>query len=296
VAFLRDRRQRVKISDVFSGWLQLTAGMPQRSYLGPLMFVILINALQPGCLTHKYVDDTTMTEIMRQSQVSCMQSFVDELVQQSTEAGMIVNGRKTKEMLIGKVTRDRPPSVTLSGTPVDRVTSFKLLGINVASDLKWGQHVDDITSKAASRLHFLKQLKGAGAGRDDLLCFCTTVIRPVLEYACPVWHSSLTAAQAKSLESIQRRAMRVIFQDDSYTLLLILAGVDTLESRCDQLTKRFFTRNVLPESSCLHYLLPDKRDTSVTGRLRQARTFQSLSCTTVKFRNSFILHCLLHYD
>jgi len=66
-------------------------------------------------------------------------------------------------MLIGKVARDRPPSVTLSGTPVDHVTSFKLLGVNVASDLKWGQHVDAITSKAASQLHFLKQLKRAGA-------------------------------------------------------------------------------------------------------------------------------------
>ena len=50
-----------------------------------------------------------------------MQSFVDELVQQSTEASMIVNGRKTKEMLIGTVARDRPPSVTLSGAPVDHV-------------------------------------------------------------------------------------------------------------------------------------------------------------------------------
>jgi len=144
---------------------------------------------------------------------------------------MIVNGRKTKEMLIGTVARDRPPSVTFSGAPVDRVTSFKLLGVNVAIDLKWGLHVDAITSKAASRLHFLKQLKRAGAGRDDLLCFYTTVIRPVLEYACPAWHSSLTAAQAESLESIQRRAMRVIFQDDGYTLLLVLAGVDIRWSR-----------------------------------------------------------------
>ena len=90
--------------------------------------------------------------------------------------------------------------------------------------------------------------------------------------------------------------MRVIFQDDDYTLLLVLVGVDTLESRRDQLTERFFTRSVLPESSCLHYLHPDKRDTSVTGRLRQSRTFQSLPCRTVKLRNSFIPHCLFHYD
>jgi len=100
-AFLRERRQPVKIRDVLSDWLQLMAGMLQGSYLGPLTFVILINSLQPGCLTDKYVDDTTMTEILDKSAVSSMQSFVDELVQQATEAGMIVNGPKTKELLIG---------------------------------------------------------------------------------------------------------------------------------------------------------------------------------------------------
>jgi len=30
-AFLRDRRHRVKISDILSDWLQLAAGMPQGS-------------------------------------------------------------------------------------------------------------------------------------------------------------------------------------------------------------------------------------------------------------------------
>ena len=67
------------------------AGMPQGSYQGPLTFVILIDAL-----THKYVYDTTMTEVLGRSAVSSMQSFVDELVQLATDAGMIVNGRKTK--------------------------------------------------------------------------------------------------------------------------------------------------------------------------------------------------------
>ena len=40
--------------------------------------------------------------------------------------------------------------------------------------------------------------------------FCVTVS------LCPVWHSSVTAAQTKALESLQRRAMRIIFQDSDY--------------------------------------------------------------------------------
>jgi len=55
-----------------------------------------------------------------------------------------------------------------------------------------------------------------------------------------VWHSSLTAAQTKALESLQRRAMRVIFQDNDYTMSRIRARLETLESRRDQLTERFF--------------------------------------------------------
>jgi len=62
-----------------------------------LTFVILIDSLPPGCLTHKFVDDTTMTEILSKTEASSMQSVVDELVQQATEADMIANGRKKQE-------------------------------------------------------------------------------------------------------------------------------------------------------------------------------------------------------
>ena len=154
-AFLQERRQRVKVGDVLSDWLQLSAGMSQGSYLGPLTFIILIDALQPGCLTHKYVDDTTMTEFLSRSAVSSMQLFVDELVQQTTDVGMIVNGRKTKELLIGSVIKDPPPPVNLSPLNASRLSSC--WGVHVGNDLKWTQHIDAITSKAALRLTALPQ-------------------------------------------------------------------------------------------------------------------------------------------
>jgi len=88
-----------------------------------------------------------MTEILNKSVVSSMQSLVDELVQQATEAGMIVNGRKTKVILLGSILKDPPLSVTLESTPVERVATFKLPGVHVANDLKWMQHVDAIPSR-----------------------------------------------------------------------------------------------------------------------------------------------------
>jgi len=91
-------------------------------------------------------------------------------------------------MLISPIHTDMPQSVTLSGTPVERVMTLKLLGVHAANNLKWMYHVDAVMSKISSVLYFLKQLKRLGAERDSLLCFHSHV---VAEYAFPVWHSSL---------------------------------------------------------------------------------------------------------
>jgi len=89
-------------------------------------------------------------------------------------------------------------------------------------------------------------------------------------------------------------ALRIIYYDGDYTILQIRAGLDTLESR-RELTERFFERSVLPETSCLHYLIPDKRNVSITGRLRHARTLKPLKSRTVKFCHSFLPYSLDHY-
>jgi len=71
-SYLLHRRQRVKVGHVLSDWLPQTAGMPQGSYLGPLTFAILIASLQPSCHVHKFIDDTTMTEVIPRGSGSCM--------------------------------------------------------------------------------------------------------------------------------------------------------------------------------------------------------------------------------
>jgi len=107
-SFLQHRRQRVKNGDMMSDWLVMDAGMPQGSFLGPLTFIVLVDSLQASCMTHKFVDDTTLSEIVAKSATSHMQAFCDELVQQSEEARMNVNGRKTKEMMTGPIAKEQP--------------------------------------------------------------------------------------------------------------------------------------------------------------------------------------------
>ena len=123
---------------------------------------------------------------------------------------MNINYAKTKEMFIGAVDRNEISELFIDGNTINRVYVYKLLGVHIESNLKWNTHVNYICAKASSRLYFLKQLRKCSMSIGDMLHFYTSVIRPVLEYACPVWHTSITKEQANRIESIQKRAVYII--------------------------------------------------------------------------------------
>jgi len=109
---------------------------------------------------------------------------------------MIINLNKSKEMVLGYLAKQPiglPCLMTQSGV-IEHVTTFKLLGITLSSDLSWEAHINAICAKVAPRLYYLKQLRRAGLPSGDLLYLYLTVIRPVLEYGCVVWHHGLTVA------------------------------------------------------------------------------------------------------
>jgi Domain of unknown function (DUF1891) len=126
-----------------------------------------------------------------------------------------------------------PPQIVVNDDTVERVTSFKLLGIIIANNLNWDQHVASIYAKANKRLHFLKLLKRSSVTVDDLLQYYKSVIRPTIEYACPVWQSGLTIEQRDLLESIQRRALKLISDSLDYELYCALYNIEPISVRLD---------------------------------------------------------------
>ena len=137
-----------------------------------------------------------------------MQSYVNQAVSWSTTNKMIPNVDKTKDMVISF--HKQPiviPPITLEGVEIDRVKSVKLLGIIVTDKVTWNENTTYICSKASKRLYHIKQICRPGLDSVDILAFYGSVIRPVLENACPVWHDSLAVADSAKIGSIQRRAL-----------------------------------------------------------------------------------------
>ena len=80
--------------------------------------------------------------------------------------------------------------------------------------------------------------------------FFLTVIRPVLEYACSAWHTSLTKQQTTSLENIQRRALQIIAGNIPYGEACCLFQLTSLSERRDSLCSKLF-RQCAPVPSVL---------------------------------------------
>jgi len=129
----------------------LSGGIPQGSRLGPLSFIVPIDDLKAACEVHKFVDDTTFSELIPSTgSVSNMPSHLTSaLLTWTANNDMQINTYKTKEMILGSI--NLPPLLTSSGA-IERVSTFKLLGIHLdrnLTNLSWSTHINSITSKAS---------------------------------------------------------------------------------------------------------------------------------------------------
>ena len=71
----------------------------------------------------------------------------------------------------------------------------------------WAAHVGAVVNKCNQRLFFFSQLKHSDVQHTGLLALYKSIIEPVLEYASPVWFSSLPSYLMNNLERIQKRAL-----------------------------------------------------------------------------------------
>jgi hypothetical protein len=88
------------------------------------------------------------------------------------------------------------------------------------------------------------------------LYWSCTFIRPVLEYACQVWHSSLSSTLSDQIEHVQKRAIKIMFPHLSYTASLEQSRLSTLHERRENQYLSLY-KSVLNHDNKLHELLPD---------------------------------------
>ena len=294
-AFLSSRQQRVRLQDDVSDWLHINGGVPQGTKLGPVLFLVMINDLHVQLPTVKYVDDTTIFECIPRNASSTLQAQADVLSQWCDTNGCKINTKKTTELRIDFSKSPREfPFISMNNCDISVVSQAKLLGVIICDDLSWEANTVAICSKASQRLHYLVNLKRAGLDRNSLVKIYCSFIRPILEYCSCVWHFALTKRDTTSIERIQKRALRFIFDfDTTYEDCLYLSNLDSLERRRMSDCKRHFMSMCVP-SHPLHDLLPPVRESSHS--LRHSRSREVPMCHTSRSLNSFVPSCLKYFQ
>merc|ERR1711895_419089 len=93
---------------------------------------------------------------------------------------------------------------------IKSVNTLTLLGIILTDDLQWKENTANICQKVKTKFFILWKLKQFGLKQEELLTAWKVLLRPIAEYAAPLWHSGLLKSDSEILERRQKRAVGLI--------------------------------------------------------------------------------------
>ena len=101
-----------------------------------------------------------------------------------------------------------PQNLKMNGNEILVVRKIKHLGVIITDDLKWEENTSLICSKVEGKFYLISNLKSFGLQIDELLNIWKVMVRPITDYAAPLWHSGLSDTDIKRIVDLQKNCIR----------------------------------------------------------------------------------------
>ena len=156
---------------------------------------------------------------------------------------------KTKSMFIAsrqKVsTISGEPNVVTSENRIERVGTYKCLGLGLDESWTWEYPISPIVSKVSMVLGVLRRLKPL-LPKSTLVLIYNSLIQPHFDYCSIVWNN-LGKGLGQKLRRLQNRSARIITESDynvRYSDIPTLLNWTNLETRRTQQFKTFMYKTL----------------------------------------------------
>ena len=235
-SYLNDRCISTCVDGAQSKAQPISSGVPQGSVLSPLLFVLFLSDL-PSVFRGSsalFADDTLAYDRCTgtissanpdgSSSSSCcrLQSDLQNVNHWSNQTATTFNPSKSAVMVFRGKHKEKLScdecDILLGDSPVPHCAEMKHLGVTITQSLSWTPHVDKLLQRASFKVYILKRLAYCcNSGNEFVAHLYLTLVRPVLEYAVPVW-DACSHTDSLCLERAQLSIARAILRASRQSL------------------------------------------------------------------------------
>ena len=165
-----------------------------------------------------YADDTCFTLSARDPEdlQSQLNSDLVEIQTWLQASKLSLNVKKTKLMIMGSHYRlshiEHNFHIKVDDRTLERVKTYKYLGVELDETLTWHSHIDSIIKKVSGGLRALKRARIL-VPHETLIMMYKALVQPYFDYCSSIW-GGIGKCQSERLQKLQNRAARIVMHLD----------------------------------------------------------------------------------
>ncbi|KAK1797761.1 hypothetical protein P4O66_008113 [Electrophorus voltai] len=217
----------------------------------------------------KFADDTIIMGLISDNDERAYLEEIKHLENWCQKNNLLLNVRKTEELIVDctKKQERHYQSVRINGTMVERVDSFRYLGVHISQDLSWSRHTNSLAKKARQRLYHLRRLRDFRLPSKVLRNLYTSTIESILTGNITVWFGNSTKQDRQALQRVVRSAEHITHTE--------LPDLQTIYYKQCQTKAKWIVKD------------PTHPNNRLFSLLRSGKRFRSLKTNTERLKRSF---------
>ena len=245
-SYLQNRHQCVKIGDITSGHLPLITGTPQGTVLGPILFLLYVNSIfgencDENVKILSFADDTVVISTAESWQLTHtnLEMTIKNIYDFMNVHKLKLNTTKSKFITFTASRKTQPDNInikihakqcvlsTCACSVLTRAQSITYLGIVLDCNLRWEDHVSQLTNKLR-RLQYGFKIMSKICSFQNLIRLYQSLVQSIISYGLIVWGGCFNSNIVK-LQVIQKRILKIILhKPDRYPTNLLFSETQIL--------------------------------------------------------------------